>query len=169
MMGTHVKITTSHVVGILIAALSLVNAYAQSEATVNPVLIFTGTEDYEAGGKQWTRYRYRVDNMTSFPEEIFAPSPELPPCGTNTNSSRTWVDFYQESGERLNGFCALNRDGLDNIWFGMEKGSIPPSRVYIKMADRKTGINYKSNLADTTVNVIPPTGTSPRSGRPPQN
>ncbi|MBC7910978.1 MAG: hypothetical protein H7Y30_10790 [Pyrinomonadaceae bacterium] len=82
---------------------------------------------------------------------MFAAAPELPPCGSNTKSARTWVDIYDSSGKRLYGFCALaNRDGLDKLWFALEKDVIPPSWVYIEMNDRKTNTKYKSNLAETT-------------------
>jgi hypothetical protein len=41
----------------------------------NPVLIYTGAEFYEAGGKEWTRYRYMVTNLTDYPNEMFAAAP----------------------------------------------------------------------------------------------
>jgi hypothetical protein len=118
----------------------------------NPVLAFLGTEQYEAGGKQWTRYVFAVDNSANYPNELFAAAPELPPCGQNTKASRTWVDIYEQSGKRLNGFCALgSRDGLGRIWFALEGDTLPPSWVYIEMHDRKTNTKYKSNLAETTM------------------
>jgi hypothetical protein len=117
----------------------------------NPVLVFTGQEYYEANGKQWTRYTYRVDNLSDYPNELFAPAPELPPCGQNTKSSRTWVDIYEQNGKRLYGFCALqNHDGLGQLWFALERDAPPPSWIYLEMNDRKTVTKYKSNLAETT-------------------
>jgi hypothetical protein len=116
----------------------------------NPVLVFSGQEFYEVNGKQFTRYRYTVDNLAAFPNELFAAAPELPPCGRNTSASRTWVDFYTQSGKRLYGFCALgNHNDLDKIWFAIESETIPPSWVYIELTDRKTNTKYKSNLAET--------------------
>jgi hypothetical protein len=116
----------------------------------NPVLVFITPEDYEAGGKQWTRYRFAVDNSAAYPADMFAAAPSLPPCGTNTNSSRTWVDIYEQSGKRLYGFCALKSpDGLNQIWFALERDVMPPSWVYIELNDRQTNTKYKSNLADT--------------------
>jgi hypothetical protein len=117
----------------------------------NPVLNFLRPEFYQANGKQWTRYRYNVENLADYPNELFAPAPDLPPCGTNTKSSRTWVDIYDSTGKRLYGFCALaDHDGLGQLWFGMETDIVPPSWVYIELTDRKTGTKYKSNLAETT-------------------
>lgn len=118
----------------------------------NPVLYFTGQEFYSAGGKQWIRYKYDVLNKADYPADLFAAAPNLPPCGKNTKSSRTWVDFFDQRGKRLYGFCALGKPAdLGTIWFGLEVGTVPPSYVYIEMTDRQTNTKYKSNLADTTL------------------
>jgi hypothetical protein len=118
----------------------------------NPVLIFVGQEIYEAGGKEWTRYKYMVFNLSDYPNEMFAVAPKLPPCGQNAQASRTWVDFYEQSGKRLYGFCALkDHDGLGQLWFALEKDALPPSWVYMEMNDRQTNTKYKSNLAETTL------------------
>jgi hypothetical protein len=117
----------------------------------NPVLIFMGPEYYETGGKQWTRYRYLVTNLDVYPNDLFTAAPDLPPCGKNTQASRTWVDIYEQDGKRLYGFCALgNRDGLSKLWFALERDVIPPSWIYVEMNDRKTNTKYKSNLTETT-------------------
>ena len=117
----------------------------------NPVLYFTGQEYYSANGRNWVRYRYDVLNKDAYPNALFAPAPALPPCGTNTNSSRAWVDFFDHRGHRLYGFCALGASqALGSIWFAMEEGVTPPSYVYIEINDRQTNAKYKSNLADTT-------------------
>lgn len=117
----------------------------------NPVLYLTGTDAYQAGGKTFIRYSYDVFNKSAYPAAMFAAAPSLPPCGANTNSSRTWVDFYDQSGKRLYGFCALGSPkDLGKIWFGLEDGVLPPSWVYIELNDRQTNTKYKSNLAETT-------------------
>ena len=118
----------------------------------NPVLYLTGTEFYTANGKNWIRYKYDVLNKGDYPASLFAAAPALPPCGLNTKSSRTWVDFFDSRGKRLYGFCALGKpDDLGGIWFAIEEGVVPPSYVYIEMNDRQTNTIYKSNLADTTL------------------
>lgn len=117
----------------------------------NPVLALSGQEAFTTGGKQWIRYNYFVQNFDSYPNELFAAAPNLPPCGANTKASRTWVDFYTSTGQRLNGFCALGKPSdLNKIWFALEQGIVPPSYVYIELTDRQTNTKYKSNLADTT-------------------
>ena len=123
----------------------------QGPVLPNPVLYLTGYELYEAGGKQWKRYQYAVDNAASYPDEMFAAAPDLPPCGENKESSRTWVDIYQQDGKRLYGFCALGKSAnLNSIWFSLEPDALPPSWVYVELTDRKTNTKYKSNLAETT-------------------
>jgi hypothetical protein len=118
----------------------------------NPILYLLGQEPFSAGGKNWIRCRYDVLNKASYPAEMFAPAPSLPPCGLNTNSSRTWVDFFKHDGTRIYGFCALGKpEDLGKIWFAFEEGTIPPSYVYIELNDRQTNTKYKSNLADTTL------------------
>lgn len=118
----------------------------------NPVLVLEGQEPFTISRKQWTRYRYFVDNSADFPNELFAAAPSLPPCGTNTKASRTWVDIYDSNGKRLNGFCAFSKPSdLKSIWFALEQDVIPPSYVYIELNDRQTNTKYKSNLADTTL------------------
>jgi hypothetical protein len=118
----------------------------------NPILIFLGPEYVEISGKQMIRYRFDVFNKSEYPQDLFASAPELPPCGSNTKASRTWVDIYEQNGKRLNGFCALGKpDDLGVIWFALDDSAVPPSYIYIELTDRKTGTKYKSNLAETTL------------------
>jgi hypothetical protein len=133
----------------LLIAFAAVSASAQ--VLPNPVLVFSGQEYYETGGKQFTRYRYFVFNSDSYPTALFAAAPSLPPCGTNTNAARTWVDVFDQRGKRLNGFCALTNTTLNSIWFALETTEVPPSWVYIEMNDRQTQTKYKSNLAETVL------------------
>ena len=144
------------IITIFCAALFLVLLTHGSASTAppplpNPVLYLTGTEVFSQGGKQFIRYHYDVLNKDSYPADLFAAAPALPPCGANTKSSRTWVDFFDSRGKRLFGFCALGKPAdLNQIWFALESGVVPPSYVYIEMNDRQTNTKYKSNLADTT-------------------
>jgi hypothetical protein len=118
----------------------------------NPVLYLTALEPFSTGGKNFIRYKYSVDNLDKYPDELFAAAPDLPPCGLNTKASRTWVDFYDSRGKRLYGFCAFSKAAdLNGLWFALEEDVIPPSFVYIELNDRKTNTKYKSNLADTTL------------------
>jgi hypothetical protein len=131
---------------------SIAAAPAAAQSLPSPVLYLTGQEYYSANGKNWIRYRYDVLNKGAYPAALFAAAPALPPCGNNTNSSRSWVDFFDNRGKRLYGFCALGSpQNLGSLWFSVEEGTVPPSWVYIEIHDRQTGTKIKSNLADTTL------------------
>ena len=126
-------------------------SHANPPVIPNPVLYLTSTDFYSTGGKNFIRYQYDVLNKDAYPDAMFASAPALPPCGVNTKSSRSWVDFFDSRGKRLYGFCALGKPSdLGSIWFAQEESIIPPSYVYIEMNDRQTNTKYKSNLADTT-------------------
>jgi hypothetical protein len=112
----------------------------------DPVLEFTGTEDYMVGEEWFTRYDLSVTNWSSYPDWLFEPSPDLPPCGLNENASRTWVHIYNGDDERLYGFCALDSsDDLQSLWFALPLGTTPPAVVYIEMHDRALDVTYRSN------------------------
>ena len=150
----HKKVVVAMVACLLLAVAATVNAQptnpTPSKPLPNPVLYLTGVEYYTANGRDFTRYKYGVDNSTAYPDTLFAASPTLPPCGTNTNSSRSWVDIFDSHGKRLYGFCAFRSAAdLNKIWFALETGVIPPSYIYIEINDRATNTKYKSNLADT--------------------
>jgi hypothetical protein len=120
-------------------------------ATPNPVVILLAPDFFEQGGKQWTRYNLMVVNFNEYPNELFAASPNLPPCGQNTKAARTWVEIVDQSGKRLYGFCALGTNNdLTKLWFALETDIIPPSYVYVILNDRLTNKTYKSNLIETT-------------------
>jgi hypothetical protein len=150
------RLSIGRIFTLLLAGLFLLPLATERVSTAppplpNPVLVFMGSEPYEANGKQWTRYNYAVFNKEVYPNEMFAAAPNLPPCGNNTKASRTWVDVYEQSGKRLYGFCALGKsESLGKLWFAIERDALPPSWIYIEMNDRQTNTKYKSNLAETT-------------------
>ena len=146
--------TRKHAV-LAVLALILVCAtrsVASAPVLPNPILYLLGLEYFNTGGKDFVRYRFDVANKDVYPNDLFVKSPDLPPCGSNTQSARTWVDFYDQNGKRIQGFCALGKSSdLGTIWFALEEGKVPPSWVYIEMNDRKTNTKYKSNLSETTL------------------
>jgi len=141
---------------VVLAVVTLVLVFATHGSAAapvlpNPVLYFIGAEFAEVNGKHLTRYRFDVENKNQYPDDMFAQSPDLPPCGANKNAARTWVDLYDQSGKRLNGFCAFGKSAdLNGIWFALDTDVVPPSYIYIELNDRKTNTKYKSNLAETT-------------------
>lgn len=116
-----------------------------------PKIRVTGSEDYVGSdGKPYTRYRIEVTNRSVYPDALFAPAPDLPACGINTNSSRTWVDLKDQNGVRLYGFCALARAAdLADLWFAMPRGTPPPSCVSVTLTDRRCRLTATSNCAPT--------------------
>ncbi|WP_166040827.1 hypothetical protein [Sphingosinicella sp. YJ22] len=137
-------------VGLLMIASTSASAF---QPIPNPILYLTSAVPYQANGQNFIRYSYDVFNKDAYPAAMFAAAPSLPPCGSNTNASRTWVDFYDgRTNRRLYGFCALGSpSNLGSIWFAMPEGEVPPSYVYIELNDRQTGTKYRSNLADTVM------------------
>jgi hypothetical protein len=148
----HFPRTTIFFVAAFALIILVLNSTAAQQQLPNPVLAFIGQEPVEVGGKQVIRYKYEVANRTKYPNELFAPAPNLPPCGSNTKSARTWIDVYDQRGKRLNGFCKYTKShDLDKLWFELAPDIVPPSWVYIEMTDRQTNTKYKSNLAETTL------------------
>lgn len=138
----------------LFAATALFAASAlPAGAQPNPVLYLTSIEPYSVNGQNFLRYRYDVFNKDQYPAAMFAPAPNLPPCGANTNASRSWVDFFNgRTNQRIYGFCALGSPtNLGQIWFALPEDQLPPSYVYIEITDRQTNTKYRSNLADTVM------------------
>jgi hypothetical protein len=85
-----------------------------------------------------------VINWKLYSDEMFRKAPELPPCGLNTESARTWVDIYDATTDnRIYGFCAFDsKDDLKKIWFKPTKKS---GKVYIILNDRDCKKKYRSN------------------------
>jgi hypothetical protein len=108
----------------------------------NPVLVFSTMET--SGGVD--RYIMNVTNSASYPQSMFDPAPDLPPCGLNTNSSQSWVEIFNgATNAYIYGFCALAAPAnLNGIWFGVPTGTQAPS-VYIKITDRRSNTVYTSN------------------------
>jgi hypothetical protein len=141
---------TARILGLALA-LALPGS-ALSQSAPNPILLVRGAEYYAVDGRNFVRYRYEVANLQAYPDALFQASPALPPCGSNANASRTWIDFFDQRGKRLYGFCALGKPAdLAELWFPLEEGVVPPSWVYIEMTDRQANVKYKSNLAETTL------------------
>jgi len=112
----------------------------------NPIVAFTGTENYQVGGQNMVRYKLAVKNHAAYPDAIFVPAPKLPPCGANVNASRTWVDIYHATQKiYIYGFCALgSSNDLINLWFAVPAAQSPPS-VVVVLNDRQMNKQYISN------------------------
>jgi len=110
-----------------------------------PVIAQTDTDSFEGGDSTtYTRYNFTVVNNDQFPSSLFLPAPHLPPCGLNTEASRTWLDVYDNLDNRLYGFCGL--EDLNSFNFSTPATEAPPAGIYIKVNDRQCNITYKSNV-----------------------
>jgi hypothetical protein len=123
-----------------------------SSETASPKLVFTGKESYTAGGKNYTRFKLSITNPNIFTGAMFSPAPNLPPCGNNKNSSRTWVTIFDRAtGQRIYGYCALaSPHDLANLSFAVAEDQTAPGYVYVVLTDRATNTNYKSNSVSTS-------------------
>ncbi len=116
------------------------------------VLSISGTEAYTTDEGQFTSYKLRIANWKQLPDTLFQPAPDLPPCGQNANASRSWLDIFDgTTDQRIYGFCALSSAQMlgQETWFGVQLGAQPPTKVFVKLVDRRTGRLYCSNMADT--------------------
>jgi hypothetical protein len=158
-MGSRLVCVT-HGRGMFEIDLAIANAFPA------PVLAFAGTEDYMVQGTPFTRFKLSITNRAAYPDSLFRPSPDLPPCGNNANSSRTWVDIYNgDTNQRLYGFCALSSaDSLEKIWLALPRGDAPPKNVYVVLKDRRCAASYTSNSVTPTTAVAMPAMTNPPPG-----
>lgn len=117
-----------------------------------PLVTLENTETYTANDKTFIRYNLNVENRSEYDSQLFAPAPNLPPCGSNTNSSRTWVNIYNADNDQyIFGFCTLSSpQDLNSIWFAVEQGQTPPASVYVTLIDRQTNRTYRSNRVQIT-------------------
>lgn len=131
---------------------TLLNCYPALE---NPVIVGNGSQDYiGSDGKEYTRYLLGVTNRDVYPNDMFVLAPDLPPCGLNTNSSRSWVDIFDDEGQRRYGFCGLTSPAdLANLWFAVPKGTSPPAGAYLEIVDRRCGNTYRSNTVPIVVQI----------------
>lgn len=127
----------------------------------NPEVELVGTENYTANGKHWVRYILSVTNRDEYPDYLFYAAPNLPPCGLNTNSSRTWVSIVDQDGNYVYGFCALGSpEDMDGLWFAVEEGSAPPPGIKVVINDRYCEKEYESSLVKITPSSFSPPPTS---------
>jgi hypothetical protein len=117
-----------------------------------PQLQYTGSQPYSTGAGSFVRYRMTVKNWKQFCPAMFKPAPNLPPCGANANSSRTWVDIFDSrTGKRIYGFCAFGQpQDLTKLWFAVPRGKRPPRMVHIVVHDRLANKKYVSNKVAIT-------------------
>jgi hypothetical protein len=107
----------------------------------SPQIFYSRKESIEGSAKD--RHWIGISNSADYPDELFVPAPELPPCGLNNNASRTWVHVYDSADDSyIYGYCAWPNMGTE-LWFAAAEGEY--KSVYISVEDRKCDIQYTSN------------------------
>lgn len=72
--------------------------------------------------------------------------PVLPPCGTNANAARTWINIYGDRNARLYGWCAVKDNGeLASLRFTLPADRPQPKKIFIDFVDRLEGKIVRSN------------------------
>ena len=113
-----------------------------------PRMVFIGSEQVEVRGNQFIRYYFSIENWAEYPAILFESAPDLPPCGLNTEASRTWVNFYDaENDKRISGNCGVSSpETLASFrGFGVMLGLTPPEVIYVELEDRREDKKYRSN------------------------
>lgn len=97
----------------------------------------------------FVRYWFTVTNRGVFNNVFFTPSPNLPPCGLNNSSARTWLRIYNANGGAyIYGYCALpNNAAMGKLWFAVPTANPQPKAFYITLEDRLCHVTKKSNNA----------------------
>ena len=97
----------------------------------------------------FVRYWFQVTNRAVFSNAFFAPSPNLPPCGLNNHSARTWLRIYNANGGAyIYGYCAVsNNAAMAKLGFAVPAASPQPKAFYITLEDRLCHVTKKSNNA----------------------
>lgn len=138
-----------YLVLILLVTFIAINGNTKEAESVRPVPIleFLKAEREVLAKFEFKRYYLNIKNHEKYSKELFRVAPDLPPCGLNKNSSRTWVNIYNQDNNRIYGWCGFDDPSdLTKVSFAVRKGVVPPKKVYVELWDREKDIKYKSNL-----------------------
>ncbi len=125
----------------------LIVAAPVQRPSLTPKLTWVRKEAQEIRGTRFVVYHISIKNWREFPAELFRPAPDLPPCGKNSNASRTWLTIYNaKDNKRIYGYCAFSSpDHLREFTFSVQQGKSPPPAVYVELTDRRENVKYRSN------------------------
>lgn len=127
----------------IIVALSIT---ALGQSMPKPKLKLVGVTDGMNNGFAVKVYELEVVNRVEISDEFFIAAPALPPCGTNADSSRTWINLYDEKSVRIYGWCTIRTNGeLASLRFMMRAADNPPKKLFIDLMDRAEGVILRSN------------------------
>ena len=107
-----------------------------------------GVQTFGVGGTTYERFLLDVENHSEYPQALFDAAPNLPPCGTNANSSRTWVYIHNAAADSyVYSFCALGVPAnLNAIWFARPRGPHPPPSTSCSRTGRPPRVPLQPRL-----------------------
>lgn len=92
-----------------------------------------------------SRIYLSINNWNMYNYDLFKSAPRLPPCGLNKNSSRSWVEVYDQNYKQIYGWCSLSApESLKDLSFGINNNEI--DYIYLDIIDREYDVIYRSNL-----------------------
>lgn len=140
---------------------SLVRTQNTCADLAKPEISYLSSEPYTTdNGDKGTRYWFSIDNWADYPSSLFTGAPDLPPCGLNTNASRTWVSIYDQDNKYLYGYCSLGKpEHLGKLWYAILAGETAPVQIYVVIEDRRCQKTSQSGNLD-----IPPDGGQTTTG-----
>ena len=85
-------------------------------------------------------------NAGAYPDSLFAPSPDLPACGLNANSSRTWVEMRDARGPYLYGYCAIRSAGelASQLYLPLALTPADATAIVVVLTDRRCATSVSS-------------------------
>lgn len=125
------------------------NVISKAPAPVLKLLSFSEKSE-QVNGVAYNMFTFGISNWKNFQDELFVAAPDLPACGTNKNSSRTWLTIYDfQTDKPFNSNCGFTKsEDMKSFDFNIESRNLPDC-VYITLADRATDKVYKSNAVKT--------------------
>ena len=105
------------------------------------------------------RFEIAVKNWADYPDVLFTPMPDLPPCGFNAAPTRMQVIVWSDDGRQLFTYCSVpHRRILQRLRVMLRaRGRATRQRVYVTIEDRFTQLTWKSNV----VPLVPPAADAP--------
>src|SRR5687768_6327570 len=130
---------------IFLIMLSAVTALGQD--LPKPDLRFVRSDEVVNNGHPMRMFTIEIVNRSEFADELFAASPDLPPCGKNANSSRTWINIYIDD-RRIYGHCAISSNAeLSSLKFNVSADT-KVTKISVDFVDRREGKVVRSNSVE---------------------
>src|SRR5215207_553117 len=121
----------------LALVLSALSITTLGQSMPKPQLRLVNSTDAVANGNAIRLYEIEIVNRADISDELFIAAPALPPCGRNNDSSRTWINIYNEKSVRLYSWCAIRLNGeLASLKLAVAATDPQPRKIFIDLIDR---------------------------------